>query len=356
MHAYLANDRKLTECLRVGIARDVAHALVPDIAAAVLPSVLDKYRVDGRPAHLRVPEPQSSLWGRLLRPSLDMWFIPARERSPLVFIARKAANAVWTIGNDAVWAWPLAVKMLCAIEVNGGILAPENVALLRLAPVCVQSSREQAARQILRAFGLSLLEWHAFSTSPAHRATKVANQAIRTNRRREGPAARLEIAIASSAARRLCPSSADRALAFWLSTAGWCSFPAILRGRSEPSGSAVSAASVGGLAEWFAGGGRGEMGPGVARSGRRRGAAPSDSVTSALRLRKRAITGLGADDRSTPQHAIGRRCRQRRRPCKAHAHAPQQHVEEEPQCRRPKPRETKSAACCWPAAGRGGTC
>lgn len=126
--AHLGNDGELAEGLGVGVARHMPHPLVPNVAAAVLPPVRDQNRMDGRPPHLSVPEPQRRLRRGAFAPSADVRLVPFGQRLGLVVVPGESADAVRPVGDDADRAGPIGVQGFGAVEMDGAFAADEDVA------------------------------------------------------------------------------------------------------------------------------------------------------------------------------------------------------------------------------------
>ena len=118
MHADLRHYREFPQCPGVGIAGDVPESLVPDVAAAVLPTVRDQDGMDGGPACFGVPEPQRRLRGGISAPRLDVRFVPFDQGAHRMTVPGEAAHSVWPVGNDARWSRPIRVQALGATEVD----------------------------------------------------------------------------------------------------------------------------------------------------------------------------------------------------------------------------------------------
>lgn len=101
MHAHLGHHRELPERSRIGIASNVPESFVPDITAAILPTIGYQDWMNRGPAYFRVPKPQRRLRRRTLAPSLNVRFVPFDERLHGVSIAWEPIHPVGTIGDDA---------------------------------------------------------------------------------------------------------------------------------------------------------------------------------------------------------------------------------------------------------------
>ena len=102
LNAYFRHDGHFPYAFPVDIARHMAHALVPDVAAAIFPSMLYQNGMDGRPPDFSIPEPESGLRCGFFGPSPYVRFIPSRQFFVRRRVSRITGDSVRAVGyyND----------------------------------------------------------------------------------------------------------------------------------------------------------------------------------------------------------------------------------------------------------------
>lgn len=147
LDADLRHDRELAQGLRVRVARDVPHALVPDVAGHVLPPELHQYRMDRCPPDLSVPEPERRQRRCLRAPRLDVRPVPLCETGVRRRVAGEPRDAVRTVGDDADGLRPLRIELQRVVVVERDPVASVGGSLARVL------RREAWARREGQVFG-----------------------------------------------------------------------------------------------------------------------------------------------------------------------------------------------------------
>ena len=96
----LSHDRKLPQCLRIAIARNMPQALVPDVAIPIFPPGLGQHGMHRRPSDFRVPKPKRRFRRRGPGPRTNVRLIPLGQPAIGGRIALKARYPVCPIRHD----------------------------------------------------------------------------------------------------------------------------------------------------------------------------------------------------------------------------------------------------------------
>ena len=100
LHAHFRRHGKATNPLRIDVARDVGHRLVPDVAVLVPPPMLLEQRMNRGPSDFRVPEPERCERRGPFGPGSDVGLVPVGQAKMIGRVAFEAQDAIASIGND----------------------------------------------------------------------------------------------------------------------------------------------------------------------------------------------------------------------------------------------------------------
>ena len=111
LDAHLRGHRESTQRLGIRVPGDMRDALVPHVAAHILPPELGQQRVDRGPSNLGVPEPEGRLASGDFRPGLDMRTVPFRETLGCGRVPGEAGHPVGPVGDDHDRVRPVGVHV-----------------------------------------------------------------------------------------------------------------------------------------------------------------------------------------------------------------------------------------------------
>ena len=78
----------------------MSDPFIPRDELHIVPAVLNQQRVNCRPAHFRVPEPEGGRWRGVTAPGLHMWAVPVNQAANTRGVPMEPPNAVRTITHD----------------------------------------------------------------------------------------------------------------------------------------------------------------------------------------------------------------------------------------------------------------